>query len=163
MRSALYVDEVVTEKYLWQGRTQLLAVYNADGSLKSRFLYSDARMPVAMETGGQTYYLACDQVGSLRAVADASGTMVKSVTYDSFGNVLEDSNEALAVPFGFAGGLYDADTGLVRFGFRDYDAEVGKWTAKDSIGFGGGDSDLYGYCGENPISLISAPGRARGE
>ncbi len=129
MRSALYENGVLTEKYLWQGRTQLLAIYNADGSLKSRFLYADARMPVAMEADGQTYYLACDQVGSLRAVANASGTVVKTVTYDSFGNVLEDSNETLAVPFGFAGGLYDADTGLVRFGYRDYQAEVGRWTS----------------------------------
>ena len=73
---------------------------------------------------------------------DASGTVVKTVTYDSFGNVLEDSNETLTMPFGFAGGLHDADAGLVRFGFRDYDAEVGRWTAKDPIGFGGGVSDL---------------------
>ncbi|MDS4031603.1 MAG: hypothetical protein RKO66_16235 [Candidatus Contendobacter sp.] len=28
-------------------------------------------------------------------------------------------------PFGFAGGLYDKDTGLVRFGARDYGAADG--------------------------------------
>ncbi len=128
-------------------------MYDGSGSLKSRFLYADARMPVAMEADGQTYYLAYDQVGSLRAVADASGTVVKTVAYDSFGNVLEDSNGSLAVPFGFAGGLYDADTGLVRFGYRDYDAEVGRWTAKDPIGFGGGSHDIYQYCLYNPITL----------
>ena len=115
-------------------------------------------MPVAMEADGQTYYLACDQVGSLRAVADASGTVVKAVTYDSFGNVLEDSNESLTVPFGFAGGLYDAYTGLVRFGYRDYDAEVGRWTAKDLIGFNGEDSDLYGYCGNNSVTFFDDNG-----
>ncbi len=100
------------------------------------------------------YYFAYDQVGSLRAMIDGNGTVVKTVTYDSFGNVLEDSNEALAVPFGFAGGLYDADTGLVRFGFRDYDAEVARWTAKDRIGFAGGDSDLYGYVQSDPLDKI---------
>ncbi len=157
-RVAKYVDGVVTEKYLWQGRTQLLAIYDGSGSLKSRFLYADARMPVAMEADGQTYYLACDQVGSLRAVADASGTVVKTVTYDSFGNVLEDSAPTLEVPFGFAGGLYDAYTGLVRFGYRDYDAEVGRWTAKDLIGFNGEDSDLYGYVQNNPIIVIDPNG-----
>jgi len=49
------------------------------------------------------------------------------------------------VPFGFAGGLYDPLTKLVHFGFRDYDSYTGKWTAKDPIGFAGGDSNLYGY------------------
>jgi len=58
------------------------------------------------------------------------------------------------VPFGFAGGLQDRDTGLVRFGYRDYDPDVGRWTAKDQIFFYGGDTDLYGYCLNNPINLI---------
>ena len=31
-------------------------------------------------------------------------------------------------PFGFAGGLYDHQTGLIRFGARDYDSEAGRWT-----------------------------------
>ena len=35
--------------------------------------------------------------------------------------------------FGFAGGIYDPDTELVRFGARDYDPRVGRWTTKDPI------------------------------
>ena len=77
-------------------------------------------MPVAMTTGAGRYYLAYDQVGSLRAVLNAQESVVKRIAYDSFGNVLEDTNPALTLPFGFAGGLYDPDTGLLRFGFRDY-------------------------------------------
>jgi RHS repeat-associated protein len=38
-------------------------------------------------------------------------------------------------PFGYAGGLYDPVTTLVTFGARDYDAEAGRWPAKDPIGF----------------------------
>jgi RHS repeat-associated protein len=34
-------------------------------------------------------------------------------------------------PFGYAGGIYEASSGLTRFGFRDYDAEPGRWTNKD--------------------------------
>lgn len=115
-------------------------------------------MPVAMEQGGQTYYLSYNQVGSLRSVSDAAGNVVKRVDYDSFGYVYADSNAGFSVPFGFAGGLYDIDTGLVRFGFRDYDPESGRWTAKDPIGFAGGDSDLYGYCLNDPVNLIDPEG-----
>nr|WP_208022515.1 RHS repeat-associated core domain-containing protein [Desulfonema ishimotonii] len=115
-------------------------------------------MPVAMTKGGQRYYLAYDQVGSLRAVTDASGNLVKRIEYDTFGNVTSDSNTAFAVPFGFAGGLYDADTGLVRFGYRDYDPDAGRWTAKDPIGFAGGDTDLYGYCLSDPVNWIDPDG-----
>ena len=45
--------------------------------------------------------------------------MVKEVIYDTFGNVLTDSNEAFKISFGFAGGLYDVDTKLTIFGYRD--------------------------------------------
>jgi len=150
-RIAKKIDGVIVEKYLWQGLTRLLAVYDGAGTLKMRFEYADGRMPVAMTHEGVRYFLVCDQVGSLRAVVDGVGSVVKRVEYDSFGNVLADSNEGFDAPFGFAGGLYDGDTGLVRFGYRDYDADIGRWTAKDPIGFAGGDTDLYGYCSFNPI------------
>jgi RHS repeat-associated protein len=50
--------------------------------------------------------------------------------HDEFGRVLVDT-VATVVPFGFAGGMYDPDTGLVRFGARDYEPETGRSTAKD--------------------------------
>ena len=80
--------------------------------------------------------------------------MVKRIDYDSFGNVTGDTNPSCAVPFGFAGGLHDRDTGLVRFGFRDHDPDVGRWLAKDPIRFKDRDTDLYGYCLGDPINLI---------
>jgi len=77
--------------------------------------------------------------------------------YDVWGRVTLDTNPGFQ-PFGFAGGLYDKDTGLVRFGARDYDPETGRWTAKDPILFGGGDANLYAYVGGNPVSKIDPLG-----
>ncbi|GBC62894.1 hypothetical protein DENIS_3878 [Desulfonema ishimotonii] len=156
-RIAKKIDGTITEKYLWSGLTTLMAVYNGGDNLLMRFEYAAGRMPVAMTKGGQRYYLAYDQVGTLRVVTDASGNPVKQVGYDTFGNVISDTD--FAVPFGFAGGLYDADTGLIRFGHRDYDPDAGRWTAKDPIGFAGGDTDLYGYCLGDPVNGIDPDGR----
>jgi RHS repeat-associated protein len=157
-RIAKKVNGIITEKYLWQGLTRLLAVYDGSDSLIARFAYADARVPVAMEKNGTTYYLIPDQVGSIRLVVDASGTIIKSIDYDSFGNILNNSNLAFSIPFGFAGGLHDRDTGLVRFGSRDYHPETGRWTAKDPILFAGGDVNLYGYVLNNPVNLIDPYG-----
>jgi RHS repeat-associated protein len=157
-RIAKKINGVIVEKYLWQGLTRLLAVYDGSDNLLMRFKYADGRMPVAMSKGSYTYYLIYDQVGSLRVVADASGNVVKRIDYDSFGNIIDDTDPSFKVPFGFAGGLHDQDTGLVRFGYRDYDPDTGRWTAKDPILFAGGDTDLYGYCLNNPINLIDPDG-----
>jgi RHS repeat-associated protein len=157
-RIAKKVNGLVVEKYLWQGLTRLLAVYDGSNNLVMRFEYADARMPVAMTKGGITYYLTYDQVGSLRAVADASGNTIKRIDYDSFGNIIDDTNTGFTIPFGFAGGLYDRDTGLVRFGFRDYDPDTGRWTAKDPILFIAGQVDLYGYVANNPVNMIDPAG-----
>jgi RHS repeat-associated protein len=102
--------------------------------------------------------LTYDQVGSLRAVADASGNTIKRIDYDSFGSIINDTNPAFIVPLGFACGLHDADIGLVRFGFRDYDPDTGRWTAKDPIGFTGRDMDLYRYCLNDPVNWVDPSG-----
>ncbi|MEJ2437343.1 MAG: RHS repeat-associated core domain-containing protein, partial [Sulfurovaceae bacterium] len=53
---------------------------------------------------------------------------------------------------------YDTDTKLTRFGYRDYDAYTGKWTAKDPIDFAGGDTNLYGYVLGDPVNFVDVEG-----
>src|SRR5690606_21960928 len=45
-----------------------------------------------------------------------------------------------------------------RFGARDYDAETGRWTAKDPVGFAGGDANLYAYAGGDPVNSVDLDG-----
>jgi len=47
----------------------------------------------------------------------------------------------------------------VRFGARDYDAEVGRWTSKDPIGFGGRDSNFYQYAFGDSVNFKDATGK----
>jgi RHS repeat-associated protein len=80
--------------------------------------------------------------------------------YDAWGNVLEDTNPGFQ-PFGFAGGIYDQNTGLVRFGERDYDPITGRWTTKDPIKFLGGQLNLYIYVHNDPIQYVDPLGLSR--
>ena len=43
---------------------------------------------------------------------------------------------------------------------RDYDPEVGRWTAKDPILFDGGQANLYVYVGNDPVNFIDPSGLA---
>ena len=78
--------------------------------------------------------------------------------HDEFGRVTLDTNPGFT-SFGFAGGLYDPDTGLVRFGARDYDPETGRWTSKDPILFNGMQPNLYGYTFGDPVNFVDPDGR----
>jgi RHS repeat-associated protein len=76
--------------------------------------------------------------------------------YDEFGRVTLDTNPGFQ-PFGFAGGLYDRNTGLVRFAARDYDAQAGRWTAKDPVRFDGG-ANFYTYVAGDPVNFFDPIG-----
>jgi len=107
-----------------------------------------------MVRGGVTYRIISDHLGSPRLVIDtATGAVIQRMEYDEFGNIILDTNPGFQ-PFGFAGGLYDQQTKVIRFGARDYDAEIGRWIAKDPIRFLGGDPNLYGYVLNDSVNLF---------
>lgn len=125
----------------------------------SLFVYGDSTLaPLYFLKGGVKYRIVADHLGSPRLVVNSTtGEIVQRIDYDAFGAVTADSNPGFQ-PFGFAGGLYDADTGLVRFGARDCDAAAGRWTAKDPLGLGGGATNLYAYAGNDPVNRLDPRG-----
>jgi RHS repeat-associated protein len=153
------VDGQLTRGWLWDGELRPIAELDGSGVVLSRFVYGERpNVPEYMVRGGRTYRLIHDHLGSIRMVVDAhSGEVLQQLAYNSWGRVIQDSNPGFQ-PFGYAGGLYDPETGLTRFGARDYDAETGRWTAKDPIGFDGGDSNLYGYVGQDPVNAVDPRG-----
>jgi hypothetical protein len=46
----------------------------------------------------------------------------------------------------------------VRFGARDYDADLARWTAKDPSGFAGGDTNLYAYAYGDAVNFVDPNG-----
>lgn len=159
-RRVARTDEKGTTQYLYGNANypfQITAVRDPSGNL-SVYHYDDFGFLFAIERDANWYYVNTDQLGTPQVVCDADGEVVKVLQYDNFGNQISDSNPTFELHISFAGGLTDADTELVRFGFRDYDSVSAKWTAKDPIGFAGGDINLYGYVLNNPTNLIDPEG-----
>jgi RHS repeat-associated protein len=149
----------LVQGFLYQNQLNPVAELDGSGNVVSRFVYGTrGNVPDYMIKGATTYRIISDHLGSPRLVVDTStGTVVQRIDYDSFGNIVNDTNPGFQ-PFGFAGGIYDQHTKLTRFGARDYDAETGRWTSKDPILFAAGGTNLYGYVFNDPINLIDSSG-----
>lgn len=153
------VNGTPTQGFLYKDQINPIAELDGSGNVVSRFVYADkTNIPAFMFRGGQTYRIISDQLGSPRLVVDTSDdSIVQRIDYDVWGNVINDTNPGFQ-PFGFAGGLYDQHTGLVRLGARDYDPVPGRWTAKDPIRFDGDDVNLYGYVFSDPVNYVDLDG-----
>jgi len=157
-RAAKYLNGQLVEAYLWLDFIRLGTFH--DRRMGYEFDYTDKEwLPSSMRREDRAVFtLHYDQVGSLRVVADSHGNVIKEVLYNPFGGIIEDTNPGFRVPIGFAGGLHDCDLGFVRFGWRDYDVNTGRWTAPDPIGDKGGDPDWYGYCLDDPVNAVDPLG-----
>ena len=156
-RIAKSINGKELESYLWYDFISLAAVTDNYGNRKE-FAYDENGDPIAMRFNENVYYFATDQVGTINIVANAEGNEVKRIIRDSFGNLIVDTNKQMDISLGFAAGLYDKDTGLVHFGFREYDPSIGRFITPDPLGLAGGDVDVYGYCADDPVNFIDRVG-----
>ncbi|SNR88140.1 RHS repeat-associated core domain-containing protein [Humidesulfovibrio mexicanus] len=149
----------LVEAYQWRDPLRVEEFF--DGERWWRLAYDPerpSRTPVGLTDGSSSFLIVADQLGTPIALVDLDGNIVQAMRYDAFGNLLETHGRAVRLPIGFAGGLFDADTGLTRFVWRDYDADTGRFTALDPLGDKGGDSDWYGYCVDDPVNRVDVWG-----
>jgi RHS repeat-associated protein len=136
---------------------QVTAVRASDGTLTLHH-WDDGGRLLAIERGAERWWVATDHLGSPRVVSDAAGTIVKRLEYDAWGNVTLDSAPGFDLAVGWAGGLPDPTTGLVRFGLRDYDPQSGRWATRDQALLDGRQANLYAYVRNDPASATDPGG-----
>jgi RHS repeat-associated protein len=157
-RVAKLVDGELQWLFLYAGGLPVARLF-PDGAVESIYIYGAlAHVPDLVIRAGRTYRIIHDHLGSPRLVVDVeTGAIAQRLDYGVHGRVLLDTNPDFQ-PFAFVGGLHDVDTGLIRFGARDYDPELARWTAKDPSGFAGGDTNLYAYAYGDPVNFVDPNG-----
>ena len=120
--------------------------------------------PLGIRIGLTDYAYVLDGLGSVVAIVGSTNTVAASYKYDPYGVVQPDSNEnGLGQPniIRYAGGTYDTNTRLTKYGQRWYNPNQSRFTQQDSLGFIGNPQhgNRYAYAGDNPISYVDPSGQ----
>lgn len=126
-------------------------------SSKKTIIFYAGGKPVAQKESTVLRYLHDDALGSIIFKTDSSGTLITSSTaaYDAYG--YSKANDPK-----FTGKSKDSSTGLIYFGARYYDPNVGRFTSADSLG---GNIAMpqtlnrYAYVSNNPTFYTDPDGR----
>lgn len=165
------VDGVFTH-YVYDRGNVLLDFVDADGSgpgmplLAVRYLHGLAVDQVLAQENYlesdpslRVLWLLPDYLGTIRDLADATGTVRNHILYGAFGEVLFQSNPAVQTRYLFTGREYDAATGLYYYRARYYDPFTGRFLSEDPIRFSSGDLNLHRYVSNNPVSFTDPTGQ----
>ena len=126
--------------------------FDAQGNVKERYLYGPGvdELFARIGAGEDPQWYLTDRLGSVRQIVDAEGSILDVIVYDSFGNVLSESNPSQGDRFKFTGREYSQELGIYYYRARWYDPATGQFISQDPIGFSAGDPNLYRYVGNAP-------------
>ena len=126
--------------------------FDGDGELQTRYLYGPGidELFARIGTGEDPQWYLVDRLGSVRQIVDGAGTILDEISYDSFGNVLSETNSEQGDRFKFTGREYSPELGIYYYRARWYDPSEGRFISQDPIGFSAGDANLYRYLGNAP-------------
>jgi len=94
----------------------------------------------------------------VKDLVDNTGEVVNHLIYDSYGNVVSESNAAVDTRYLFTGREWDEEIELYYYRARYYDPEIGRFILEDPIGFEAGDTNLYRYVENSPLDTVDPLG-----
>ena len=136
------------------------ADYNAATDVVGRFLYGDRIDEILSRfrlTEGTAWHLS-DRLGTVRDLINSVGAIINHIDYGSFGSVLNQSNGLAGDRFLFTGREFDSELDLYNLRSRYYGSTMGRFASRDSIGFAGGDSNLYRYANNSVVNATDPMG-----
>ena len=135
-----------SQYYLYGDSNLPLLELDADGSFRSTHVFANGHR-IATFKDDQIYYFTSDELENTRWVTDSTGNIVQSLAFDPFGNTdLEVGS--LDNDYRFAGREYDEESGLIYFGARYYDPELGQFLSKDPAE---SSANPYEYASNSPL------------
>ncbi|MBS0626440.1 MAG: hypothetical protein JSS32_10360, partial [Verrucomicrobia bacterium] len=116
---------------------------------------------IALEIRKETYVPLYDLQGNITCLLDHQRRkVVETYRYSAFGEEKINnergrsiSDSSVGNPWRYRGKRIDKEVGLLYFGYRYYDPEVGRWICPDPLGPIDG-PNLYAYARNNPMKYL---------
>jgi len=148
-------------RYLYNGN-RVLEELNDSGAMTARYTtesgsYYGSLLHTKRATGESRFPLY-DEIGSVRGLVDASGTVTDSYELDTFGRQVSSTGTTPnSYRFGGAWGYITDPSGFLQLGVRFFWPEVGRFISLDPIGSG---VDWYAFVENNPTGKTDPQGLA---
>ena len=182
IRTKMVAGDVTYEFVTQGGKLMRETATNSSAVYVMDFIYDNAGRPFAVKfskNGGRsftTFYYVLNLQGDVVAITKADGTVVAKYTYDAWGNltslinangteiVNRTTGTAIAFwnPLTYRGYIRDRETGFYYLQSRYYDPANHRFINADgytSTGQGFAGTNMFAYCGNNPVSRIDSTGQ----
>jgi RHS repeat-associated protein len=130
-------------RWIWDGDV-ILHELHSDRPPDTWYHEPESFTPLAKATGGRTYHVVADHLGTPTALYEAAGEVAWEGRRDVFGTASADESWNVECPIGWPGQYDDAETGLTYNGFRYYDPARGSYLSQDPLGISAG-LRIYSY------------------
>jgi len=140
-----------TSVYAYDG-DNLVEETNSSSAVVAR--YEDTQNidePLGMLRSGATSFYNADGLGSITSLANSSGSLAQTYSFDSFGNQTASSG-SLTNPFRYTAREFDSETSLYYYRARYYGQSAGRFLNEDPSQFSA-DVNFYAYVQNSPIGL----------
>jgi RHS repeat-associated protein len=136
--------------YLWG--TDLSGSMQGAGGVGGLLCESNISNPLS-----PIFYPTYDGNGNISEYLTLTGAIAAHFEYDPFGNTTINTDTANQFTYKFSTKPQDVETGLYYYGYRYYDAKLGRWPSRDPIQETGG-MNVYGIVNNDLIGQIDVLG-----
>ena len=114
---------------------------------------------------GQGYFFQQNRLGSVTHLTNFVGNPIEKYRYDAFGTptTLDPILGYFNNRFRFTGREYQEAFGIYEYRNRAYHPGLGRFLSEDPLGFGAGDTNMFRYCGGDPVNRSDPSGLLWGE
>lgn len=136
------------------------ADFDGTGALTTRYLYGEAidQLFARTQANGETAWYLTDRLGSVRQLVETTGTVLDEITYDSYGNIVTETNPANGDRFKFTAREWNDLSSDYYYRARYYNAAAGRFLSEDPLGYAGSETGLSAYVDNAPSNFTDPLG-----